>query len=70
MKQWESEKDMEKRPRYCFCRKGDKGEFMVQCAKCCEWFHGLCLVRKSEQRIEREIMYVVCVGKCVFMYIC
>ena len=61
VKHWESEKDLEKKPRYCFCRKGDNGEFMVQCDKCYEWFHGLCI--GQEKRAEARKREYVC-GLC------
>jgi hypothetical protein len=32
---------------YCVCRKPDNGEFMIQCDKCNEWFHGDCVNEKE-----------------------
>ena len=29
-------------PVYCICRKPDRGDLMVQCDTCTEWFHGSC----------------------------
>jgi len=29
--------------RYCSCRKPYRGEFMIQCDSCAEWFHGACV---------------------------
>ena len=61
VKHWESAEDFEKKPRYCFCRKGDNGEFMVQCDKCYEWFHGLCI--GQDKRAEARKREYVC-GLC------
>ena len=30
-------------PVYCICRKPDRGDLMVQCDTCTEWFHGSCV---------------------------
>ena len=30
-------------PVYCICRKPDRGDLMVQCDTCTEWFHGTCV---------------------------
>ena len=30
-------------PVYCICRKPDRGDFMIQCDTCTEWFHGTCV---------------------------
>ena len=29
-------------PVYCICRKPDRGDLMIQCDSCSEWFHGTC----------------------------
>lgn len=31
------------RPVYCICRGPDRGDFMIQCYTCTEWFHGTCV---------------------------
>jgi len=33
----------QKEKLYCLCRKPDMGEFMIQCEKCEEWYHGNCV---------------------------
>ena len=30
-------------PVYCICRKPDRGDLMIQCDFCTEWFHGTCV---------------------------
>ena len=30
-------------PVYCICRKPDRGDLMIQCDSCSEWFHGTCV---------------------------
>ena len=30
-------------PVYCVCRKPDRGDFMIHCDVCTEWFHGTCV---------------------------
>ena len=30
-------------PVYCICRGPDRGDLMVQCDTCSEWFHGTCV---------------------------
>ncbi|CDO93259.1 unnamed protein product [Kluyveromyces dobzhanskii CBS 2104] len=33
----------EESTRYCFCRRGDNGNVMVQCEICTEWYHTSCI---------------------------
>jgi len=40
---------------------------MVQCDKCCEWFHGLCI--GQEKRAEARKRDYVC-GLCQLMCVC
>ena len=37
---------------FCFCRKPDDGQLMIQCEKCWDWFHGKC-VEITEEKPKR-----------------
>ena len=34
---------------YCICRKTYRGQFMIQCETCLEWYHGTCIQLTFEQ---------------------
>ena len=39
----DSSPDTDRQDLFCICRKPCKGEFMIQCDGCAEWFHGRCV---------------------------
>jgi hypothetical protein len=36
---------------YCLCRKPHRGEFLIQCDGCAEWFHGACVDLTQSQAV-------------------
>ncbi len=48
---------------YCECRKGWRvGQWMVQCSTCEEWYHGVCVKIKPNERFlyDEGILNFVC----------
>jgi len=43
---------------FCLCRKPDCGEFMIQCDRCEEWFHGNCV--RVQENEAHEINKYIC----------
>ena len=37
------------RDKYCICRRGNDGNFMIQCDFCLDWFHGRCVKVTPEE---------------------
>ena len=54
----------QKQDVYCMCRKPDDGQFMIQCDRCDEWYHGRCVEVAQADGMAMDKYYCPkCIGR-------